>query len=545
MIKIDNCHVVDVLSGEIIRDTSIIIEGNKIDEIGGDASCDTTIDGKGMFALPGFIDPHGHLEVMYTPHNFSPAGVIHGTTCCISETHEFANIFGAKGIDFLMSAGKQSMIRIFFTIGSITPQIPEVEGPEKLSPKEIEEFMKRPEVVGLGEVISWPRVLKKDPVMSKKIEIAKKYGKTVEGHISGAKGDKIHLLAKAGITSCHESITGEEALIKLQEGLHVIIREGSIRREMERIVPFLKNYPDYFDRIMLSPDWMDPRDILKYGYMDHVVTRAIQMGFEPIITIQMATINPARYFGLSNLGAIKEGYMADILLVNDLKNPVPRYVILDGKILLEDSLLTIKPSSLEIPETIQNSVSISPDLSERDFAFNPSNSMVPCIEIVNRTITKRIHVEVKNDNLPDRISVIRLIDRWNGKKSPYGLVKGFDIEGFASTFSQDCHNLIVIGRDPSAMARCANRVIELGGGFVYYNEGDLIDLRMDVGGIASSKDMETLANSIEKFEAPLRDVTGLESPILTSGFLTFSSLPFFRMTISGMYDVLKGEVIKL
>ena len=541
---LSNCKIVDV-ENETIRDgVDILVENGKILEIGPGLGGDEVFDCNSLYVIPGLIDPHAHLEVFYTPLTISYQAMLHGTTSAITETHEFANIFGKYGVEFLIGLSELTPFRVFYTVGSITPQNPHVEGDEKLPPEDVEELMKNEKVVGLGEVISWVRVLKNDPVMMEKIRIARKFGKTVEGHMAGAKGDKIRKLAEAGITSCHESITAEEVIEKLEAGVHVIIREGSIRREMERIIPEIAEKKEYFDRIMLSPDWLDPRDVMKFGYMDHLVSRAVEYGLDPVTALRMVTLNPARYFGLKGLGKIERGYFADIIFVRSLSNPIPEHVMVNGEFVVRGRKLTVKERKMEVPERIRNSVAIKPDLSPDDFSLNMADGTLNFMDIVDRTITRGNSIKVEGE-LPKNISLVRLIDRWDGKMSPFGAVKGFSIEGFASTFSQDCHNLLVVGYSPQAMAESANMVVEMKGGFAFVHEGLKMRIEMNVGGIASTKPIPDLAENLEEFESPLRDITGLESPLLTSGFLTFSSLPFLRMTISGMYDVLKDRIVPI
>ena len=536
-----NCRVVDVEKHDITEPRDILVENGRIMDIGEGLEGEENFDCDSMYAIPGMIDPHAHLEVFYTPLSVSYYAMLHGVTSAITETHEFANIFGRYGVEFLISLADLTPFRIFYTVGSITPQNPHVEGEEKLSPEDIEMLMRHDRVVGLGEVISWMRVLRNDPVMMKKIEIARKYGKTVEGHMAGARGDKIRKLAEAGITSCHESITAEEVFEKIDAGIHVIIREGSIRREMERIIPEIIGHEDIFDMIMLSPDWLDPRDIVRFGYMDHVVSRAVELGLDPIHAIRMVTKNPAEYFGLNDLGVIKPGYSADIVLVKSISNPIPEHVVIGGELTVRNGGLVVEERGIEIPERIRNSMAdmvLKPD----DFALKVEGGILNYMDIVDRTITRAGRIEIE-DGLPDWISLIRLIDRWRGKMSPFGAVKGFEIDGFASSFSQDCHNLMVIGRSPSAMASAVNEVVKMKGGFAYIHDEVTEVLQMDAGGIASSMSIPELSEKLEEFEQPLRDITGLESPLLTSGFLTFSSLPFLRMTPSGMHDVLRDRIV--
>ncbi len=537
-----NCRIVDVRNDCITDSCDILIENGRILEIGGNLKGDITFDCSSLYAIPGMMDPHGHLEVFYTPLSVSYPAMLHGTTSAVTETHEFANIFGRYGVEFLISLADLTPFRIFYTVGSITPQNPHVEGEEKLPPEDVRELMKNDRVVGLGEVISWMRVLKNDPVMMEKIEVAKKFGKTVEGHMAGAKGDKIRKLAKAGITSCHESITADEVFEKLEAGIHVIIREGSIRREMERIIPEIVGHEDIFDMIMLSPDWLDPRDLLKFGYMDYIVSRAVELGLNPITAIKMVTLNPAEYFGLKHLGRIERGCSADIILVKNISSPTPEHAIIGGEFVVKDGRLMVDERRIEVPEKIRNSVELAPELTLEDFKFQPEEGVLNYMDVVDRTITRAESMEIEG-NLPENISLIRLIGRFDGKMSPFGAIRGFSIEGFASTFSQDCHNLMIIGNSPSAMAMAGNAVIEMRGGFAYVHEGEIKTLEMDVGGIASSKSIPELSDRLEDFELPLKEITGLESPLLTSGFLTFSSLPFLRMTPKGMYDVIRDRII--
>jgi adenine deaminase len=436
-----------------------------------------------------------------------------------------------------------------------------LEGPPVLGAEEVESWLSRPEMRAISEVTPWVRVVSCDEDLLGKFEIAEHHEKRIEGHITGASVQKLNALVAAGLTSCHEAINAEEARERLRLGLYVMLRQGSIRDDLDDLLDLITREPGVdTSRVMLTPDWMDPSAILRQGYMDGLVRAAVEGGVPPVVAIQMATLNPARYLGLdTQIGGLGPGRLADAVVVDDLEEMRPRLVIADGKLVARGGeyvgeKLPLPTEALSLP-WLPHRV-IPGELTAEDFQVESRVSdnwtCVPAMRVVDKTITERLDIRMPvrdgRIQLPEEGDVLKAA-LWNSELPGFrvAFLVGFGaaVGGLASSLAHEPHRPLVIGCREVDMALAMNRMLQLGGGIVLAHEGRVrSEIPLPLGGLMSLESLEGLSSQIESLNGLLRQLgCPLESPVFTLGFLTFSALPWVRLTPHGVRDVRSGRVI--
>ncbi|MBI3077508.1 MAG: adenine deaminase, partial [Deltaproteobacteria bacterium] len=337
-----NGRLVNVYSGEVQQGVTVAIKGRRIAYVG--AGCEHTIgpeterlDAAGAYLVPGLIDAHTHQAELLQLTEFVRVAAPHGTTTVVTETNGLANAMGAAGVQAFLEECRHQPIKVFITAPGMVPPFPHLEGSRRLDLDEFTAILDDERTLGMGESF-WPRVLVADDSILERLRRCLNAGKEPEGHAAGARRERLQAYAAAGISSCHESISPEDALERLRLGLHVMLREGSIRQDLAGIAP-LKDAPVDTRRLILVTDTTWPGELVADGHMDHVVRRAVALGFDPVRAVQMATLNAAEHFGLKHLGGIAPGKIADLLLVDDLRAFRARVVLSDGRLLARDGRL--------------------------------------------------------------------------------------------------------------------------------------------------------------------------------------------------------------
>lgn len=510
------------------------------------------IDAKDYVAVPGYFDAHGHADLFYNPAVFADFVVTRGATTVFSDAHDMINSIGIEGFIEVLKVNSRFSLKYLWGVPAAYPPYPEIEGGEFFSIHDIRRLFKSfRECVSISELSPYVRILKNEDSVLEKILVARSLGKNVEGHTLGASYDKLNVLAAAGITSCHESIREKDLLNRLRLGFYTMIRHSSIRSDFKELCPVLKKIPK--DSVMLVSDGIFASDLCEKGYMDYVIKEAINNGIEPIDAIRMSTLNPARYFRLDyEVGSISPGRIADILLLEDVKNPTPTKVIERGRVVAEKGLLTLEPSSFPAVKNIYNPYMFkSVDAKEFSVEWKDREEM-PVISILDRTVTKRMDVSpsIKGSQIvADRKRDIMKVCYTRREKKLWG--KGFvsgigaDIGGIASTIAHETHGLLVVGFDDHDMEIAANRVLDMGGGIVIIDKGGLVDsLSLPNGAIMSDLNMNDLALRLAQINNTIKQKgSRLDDPIWTLCFLTFTSIVELRITTSGVYDVKKGEIV--
>jgi adenine deaminase len=490
--------------------------------------------------------------------------MLSGTTTIITETLEIANVLGRDPgfeclVHFIKSLGDQP-IKLFATAPSPAPTLSDFEEPLPYTAEDMHTLLKLDEVLGMGET-PWIPVVNCDDFLMDILEKGHESGKTLEGHSSGAKGNNLVAYSTTGISSCHEAITADEALERSRLGMYVMIREGSIRRDLEAVSD-IKDKIEDFRRLVLVTDGVSPEDIIRDGHMSYVVQKAIDLGFKPVNAIQMATINPAEHFSLDAVcGGISPSRDADMVIIPDITTIQCDTVISKGKIIVQDGKLLIQPQRYTPPDAILKSIHTGRKFDSADFRIpaevNKGKVKVRVIELINDLITRETSgdLNVKNGFLevaPDRdIIKVAVIDRYHGTgKSFTGLVRGFGLKNgaFASSYSWEGRSpLMVVGTRDEDMALAVNRIIEMQGGITVCADNKILsELPMPIGGFLADCSVEEAAQKMHNIKQSLYGFgCPLSNPYVTIQTLSGTFLPYFRITQKGLVNIKEKKLVSL
>jgi len=472
-IVLKNGQLINVFTGEIYP-ADIAIHKDRIAGIG-DYAGEEEIDLNGRYITPGFIDAHLHLEsTLLTPGELAKAVIPQGTTAIVCDPHEIANVLGTAGIKYLLAASKGLPLDIYFTVPSCVPTSDLETSGARLSADNILSLLKNERVLKLGEMMNFPGLLagKKDVI--DKIEAACEVG--VEGHAPGLSGKDLNAYVAAGISSDHESVTLEEAREKLKLGMHIMVREGSSAKNLEAVLPLIN--PSNSRYFSFCTDDIYPSDLVE-GHMNRIIQKAVGLKLDPVMAVQLATINPARYYNLKHHGAIAPGYFADLNVVSNLEDFNVEMVFIKGKLVSQrkKTLFEVKPKkSKEIRETVK----IKP-FEPEELEIQAKSEYARAIEIVaGQILTRSIMATVKQKDgklISDPDSdILKLAVVERHKESGnigLGVVKGFGLNkgALASSVAHDSHNIICVGVDDEDMVSAVRRVAKLEGGMVAVRGG--------------------------------------------------------------------------
>lgn len=548
-----NGQVVNVFSGEILSTNVAIVQG-RIAGVGpGYCSGKEVIDLKGRFLLPGLMDGHIHLEsTMLTPAEFSRAVLPHGTTCIFIDPHEIANILGFDGIRYLIESSRNLPLDIYLTAPSCVPATNLETSGSSLASQEIEEVLQWQAVLGLAEMMNVPGVLSRDPEVLRKLAVAHLLGKCIDGHAPGVSGPPLTAYIATGIESDHESCTIQEAVEKLRLGMWVMIREGSAARNLQDLVPMVNE--SNWHRIMLVSDDREARDLITEGHMDHALRKAVALGVPPVRAVQMATLNPAVRFGLRDRGGVAPWYLADLVIMEDLRQFQTWMVIKEGKVVYRDGEVTAPLPAHEDP-SLSNSINIQPVTPEQFSLYVKEErgrviGLLPD-QIVTRTLIQRLSKNGDGEVLscPDRDLVkIAVVERHRASgEVAVGLLSGLGLRkgALASSLAHDSHNIIVVGASSEEMARAVQVLQEIRGGLVVIENGSVRSaLPLPVAGVISPLSAAQVAGKTAELLQAARGLgVTLNHPFLTISFLTLPVIPSLKITNKGLIDVEKFQIV--
>jgi adenine deaminase len=493
------------------------------------------IDAAGRYVVPGFIDAHMHLEsTKLLPDEFARLVLPLGTTAVVLDPHELANVLGTDGVHWLLDACEGLPLDFYFMASSSIPAS-EFESPRRpLLAGDLESLLRRRRVLGLAEMMNFPGVINADPDELEKLRLAS--GVHVDGHAPGVHGKALNAYAASGIRSDHEALTADEGRERLRSGMWLLIREASMARNLQALLPLVKEFGT--NRIAFCTDDRDPEDIAENGHINGMVREAVASGIAPEDAVVLATINPATWHRLWHLGAIAPGYQADMLLLADLVRFQPELVLKGGRTVDE----TPKP---DVPEWVKHSVRNHPVTAD-DFRMPASRGKVRVIGLVPDQVVTDLLEEEPSDDL----AKIAVVERHLGTgRIGRGYVHGSGLQrgALASTVSHDAHNIIVIGIDEADMARAVERLGELGGGIVVIDGGAIAaELPLPVAGLLADA---PLADVIEQSLACNDAARALgwsgATPFLTLSFLGLSVIPSLKITDRGLVDVDRFELVPL
>ncbi len=558
---LQNCSLLSVYTREIIPKIQIAIINDRIAYVGPDASHTIgsktkIIDIKDKFVSPGFADPHLHIDQFVLPSEFAKQSLLCGVTSLFSDPIDIVSIGGYKGFQEFLKLGENLPIRIFQVVPGGLPVDAKFSNTKSLTLLQEKSAIKHPHVIGMGEVFSWTKVILREPKTMKSLSTMLECDCIINGHTAGASDKKLNAYVSSGILSCHEPINFDQVLERLRLGMWIMIREGSIRRDLKEIIPRVLSHGTYLNRLMFCSDGLDPLDISKFGHIDYCIRESIKLGLEPIDAVTMASKNNFDYYNMGkDLGGIAPGKLADILVFDNLKSFKPKHVFVGGKLVVSNGIFIAPMKKNIIAPWIKKTVKLK-KFSKNDFLIkSKKNSVIAnTIFMQNEIITKLGSSELYSKDghvsasLDSDIWKVAAFDRIHGtNKHSIGFLENFgaDIGAFASTWSFHENNLIVLGSNDSDMAIASNHLIKNQGGLVVVKSGKILaSLPLQFGGIISTDSFETVSSNFEKINNTIMDLgCKFTRPHLIPLFLPFLALPSVRILAGGIVDVKKRSYV--
>jgi len=494
------------------------------------------------FILPGFIDAHVHIESsMLVPSEFARLAVPHGTVATVSDPHEIANVCGMQGVNYMIDNGKQVPFKFYFGAPSCVPATPFETAGGEITVQDIHDLLERKEISYLAEMMNWPGTVNKDPIVMEKIALAKKYGKPVDGHAPGLKGELAAKYASAGITTDHECFTLEEALDKIHLGMKIAIREGSAAKNFEALIDLIDDYPDM---IMFCSDDKHP-DNLAVSHINELVKRAVAKGKDVFSVLKAACITPVQHYSM-NIGQLKLGDPADFILVEDLRDFKVIQTYIDGQKVAENGKTLIGRVSNEIINNF-NTGKKKPE----EFQLPAKGNSVRVIGALDgQLITPEVHGEIivrgsyALSNPGSDILKIAVVNRYEEASPALAFIKnvGLKVGAIASSVGHDSHNIIAVGVDDVSICRAVNLLIEKKGGISAVRGDEEMVLALPVGGIMSTDDGYHVAEAYTKIDQMAKNMgSTLQSPFMTLSFMALLVIPDLKLSDKGLFNGKKFE----
>ena len=507
------------------------------------------MDVDSKFILPAYIDGHVHIESsLVTPSRFAAAVIPHGTCCVVADPHEIANVCGVDGIKFMIEDSLRTPLKVYFMIPSCVPATNLETSGAKIGVNEIEELKENKWILGLGEVMNFPGVIKGDEEVIAKIKACE--GMIIDGHAPGLRGEDLCTYIAAGIMSDHESVTADEALEKLSLGMWIMIREGSSAKNLADLACIVsKGCPE---RVMLVTDDRHADDLITEGHLDHVLRRAVEEGIDPMDAVRMVTIKPSEYFGLRRLGAIAPGKSADIVIVEDLKSFQADMVIINGGVVARRGEYLGRLESLPAETAVKRTIRVnelSPEAFKISYEGSEESVKVLVIKVLpDQIVTEKMLCElpVKNGevlpSLEQDVLKICVVERHHGTgRIGKGFIHGFGLRSgaLASTVAHDSHNIVVVGVNDDEISRAVNRIREINGGLVAVEDGAVkCELPLPIGGLMSNKGVKFIAERMRALNESAAEMgCSLKSPFMTLSFMALPVIPKLKITDMGLVDV--------
>ena len=548
---IKNANIVNVLSEEI-HEADIAIADGIIAGIGENYHGEKEININGAFVTPSFIDGHVHLESsMMLPKEFAKAVLPAGTTTVIIDPHEIANVFGLHGISFMHEAVKNLPMDVYTMLPSCVPATPFETSGFDLNSYDLSLLIDKPWVLGIAEMMNFPGVLNLDKNVMAKLELAKQKDKRIDGHAPMLSNKDLCAYIASGVKSDHECTTPNEAIEKLRLGMYLMIREGTAAKDLNALIPILKNCNTR--KCLFVTDDRHPSDLKEH--INGMVRRSVEAGVDPIKAVQCASLNTAEYFGLKDLGAVAPGYKADLLILPDLKTFKPDMVIKGGKTVYENGGLTVNFEEAEVP-SVRGSVNVK-WIERDDFRINALSDTTRTIEIIpHQLVTKSTisKIKVENGNAVSNVDTdtlkICVIERHRATGNiGKGFVKGFNIKNgaIASTVAHDSHNMIVVGTNDEDMYIAAVELVKTQGGKVVVSNGQVLSkLPLPIAGLMSNEKFEYVVDKCEELNNAAHSIgCTLEDPFMTMGFLSLPVIPELKITDKGIFDTTKFDFVNI
>lgn len=539
-------RVFDLITGDLVE-TDVAICGDTIVGVFGTYHGKQEIDISGRVMVPGFIDTHLHVESsLVTPHEFDRCVTPRGVTTAICDPHEIANVCGIKGIRFFLDSASQLVMDLRVQLSSCVPSTHMETTGARLVAADLVPFMDHPKVIGLAEFMNYPGVLMKDPECLEKLQAFQ--GRHIDGHAPLLRGNDLNGYISAGIRTEHEATTYDEGLEKLRKGMRVLIREGSVSKDLHALAGLLtERFSPY---LCLCTDDRNPLDIGEHGHLDYMIRTAIALGAPPLAVYRAASLSAAEAFGLKDRGLIAPGKRADIAVIDCLEG-CHASLVLAGGVVADDAAFAARATTKPVA---RNSVKAA-RIEAAQFRTGGNRVETPVIGILpGKIITEHLTFDIRpqdGDKRPDLgrdLVKIAVIERHgvNGNRAT-GFVKGFGLQrgAIGSTVCHDHHNIAVVGADYADMALAANRLVEIEGGFVVVEGGRVLaELPLPVAGLMSLQSFENVREELVSLRAAARSLgVVLEEPFLQLAFLALPVIPHLKITDMGMVDVDRFEIM--
>lgn len=499
----------------------------------------TEIDVSGKLVLPGFIDAHIHLESsMVTPAEFAKAVVAHGTTTVITDPHEITNVMGIDGVEYMIQASQNLPIDVHFMMPSCVPATEIDESGAELDCKDIDLYLDNKKVLGLAEMMNYVGVINGDKNVLSKIVTSQAHHKKIDGHAPELSGNDLNAYIAAGVYSDHECSTFENALEKLRKGQFIMIREGTAAHNLKALMPLLTQ--QYYSRCMFATDDKHPSDLLYGGHIDYIVKQALKNGADPIVALKTATHHAARYFLLNNKGAIASGYLADIVVVNNLEDFNVETVFKRGKLVFDGEVKDFSAPTVDekLAEKCFDTFHLD-SVTPSSFKVDGKLGLIGLVggELLTRNLGTADKVDVENDILK-----IACIERHKGTNHiGVGYVKGYSLKSgaVATSVAHDSHNIITVGCNDDDIAVAVNAIKDSKGGIAVVENGKIKALlELPIAGLMSDEPLTTVNEKLENAKLSAYELGADKSidPFMTLSFLSLPVIPSLRITTKGVFD---------
>ncbi|HLO04899.1 MAG TPA: adenine deaminase, partial [Symbiobacteriaceae bacterium] len=547
-----NARLLNLLSGEIYP-TEILLHGRWIAAVGEGYQAEATLDLGGRFVAPGLIDGHLHLEsAMVAPAEYARAVVPRGVTSVVADPHEIANVLGLAGIEYMLEATEGLPLDVFLTASSCVPATTLETAGASLGLAEIEHLLLHSRIVGVAELMNFPGIVAGAPTELAKIDLAERYSKVADGHAPLLSGTGLNAYFAAGVGSDHEVSSVHEGQEKLRRGAHLMIREGSAARNLDALLPLLN--AQTADRISFVTDDREPPDLIADGGVDHLVRRALAAGVSPLLALRAGSLSTARYFGLGRRGAIAPGWLADLVVLEDLTGFRAAMVFKSGELVAQDGrLLQELPTADD--SSVRGTVKL-PALPPDAFAIPYEGGLVRAIGLVpGELLTRALAVEpavqggrIVANAARDLVKMAVIERHGKGGGIGLGLLQGLGLQrgALASTVGHDSHNLILVGADDADMRLAAETVASMEGGFAVVAGGEVLaKLPLPLAGLMSDRPLSEVAAGLKHLEAAARELgVTIASPFMALSFLALPVIPRLKLTDKGLV-LLDGERMEL
>ena len=499
----------------------------------------TEIDVSGKLVLPGFIDAHIHLESsMVTPAEFAKAVVAHGTTTVITDPHEITNVMGIDGVEYMIQASQNLPIDVHFMMPSCVPATEIDESGAELDCKDIDLYLDNKKVLGLAEMMNYVGVINGDRNVLSKIVTSQAHHKKIDGHAPELSGNDLNAYIAAGVYSDHECSTFENALEKLRKGQFIMIREGTAAHNLKALMPLLTQ--QYYSRCMFATDDKHPSDLLYGGHIDYIVKQALKNGADPIVALKTATHHAARYFLLNNKGAIASGYLADIVVVDNLEDFNVETVFKRGKLVFDGEVKDFSAPTVDekLAEKCFDTFHLN-SVTPSSFKVDGKLGLIGLVggELLTRNLGTADKIDVENDILK-----IACIERHKGTNHiGVGYVKGYSLKSgaVATSVAHDSHNIITVGCNDDDIAVAVNAIKDSKGGIAVVENGKIKALlELPIAGLMSDEPLTTVNEKLENAKSSAYELGADKSidPFMTLSFLSLPVIPSLRITTKGVFD---------